>query len=335
MTTAFDRLFANYPATHRSTQVEAVPQAGFSGAGIWRVKSPSGPFCLRRWPDDAPPAARLAGLHRLLEWTHARGVPLAVPVRTLAGKTLCEQDGGLWQLEPWLPGTADFHADPSDARLSAVMRTLAELHRTTAAYHAPAEDAEWFAVAPRAVSPAVQGRLRILASWQQNVSRLRPVLTDAAESEFRELGRELLDHFGRLSAEVADQLRCALRVPVPLVPCLRDVWHDHVLWTGDAVTGLVDPSACRSDSVATDLSRLLGSLLGGDRDRWDFALAEYARHRPLSLDEFGLVPVLDRSGVLLSGMTWLERRFLKDQPLPDESRVLARLRTICERLRCF
>ena len=69
---------------------------------------------------------------------------------------------------------------------------------------------------------------------------------------------------------------------VPLQPCLRDVWHDHVLFQGDEVTGLIDPSAARTDTVAADISRLAGSLIADDRRAWGKAMDAYQAVRPLS-----------------------------------------------------
>jgi Ser/Thr protein kinase RdoA (MazF antagonist) len=110
------------------------------------------------------------------------------------------------------------------------------------------------------------------------------------------------------------------------------VWHDHVLFTGDEVTGLIDPSACRSESVAADLARLLGSLVGDDSGEWDFALDAYRQSADLTLDERALIPVLDRSGVLLSGLTWLARCYLHSPPLEPNERLLKRLCVILARL---
>jgi Ser/Thr protein kinase RdoA (MazF antagonist) len=119
---------------------------------------------------------------------------------------------------------------------------------------------------------------------------------------------------------------------VPLQPCLRDVWHDHVLFQGDTVTGLIDPSAARTDTVAADISRLAGSLIADDRRAWDLALDAYQGARPLSAAESALVGVLDRSGVLLSGMAWLERADLwRPQPPSVGARLLARLEQIAAR----
>src|SRR5437763_1299451 len=42
--------------------------------------------------------------------------------------------------------------------------------------------------------------------------------------------------------------------PVPVQPCLCDVWHDHVLYTGDAVTGLIDYGEVKPDHPAVDLA---------------------------------------------------------------------------------
>ena len=120
---------------------------------------------------------------------------------------------------------------------------------------------------------------------------------------------------------------------MPLQPCLRDIWHDHVLFTGDIVTGLIDPHAARSDSVATDLARLLGTLVGDDRRGWDSGLAAYQEVRPLSAAELAMIELFDQSGVLLSGMTWLDWHLLQGRVFKNREGVLARLRSIAVRLK--
>src|SRR5262249_19553340 len=133
-------------------------------------------------------------------------------------------------------------------------------------------------------------------------------------------------------SSVAGELEVGRRVAVPLQPCLRDVWHDHVLFTGDDVTGLIDAHACRVDNVATDLARLLGSLAGDDRAAWDTGLAAYEKIRPLNLDERGLLELFDRSAVLLSGLTWLEWKCLEQRRFERPEIVLARLEAIVRRM---
>jgi Ser/Thr protein kinase RdoA (MazF antagonist) len=116
-----------------------------------------------------------------------------------------------------------------------------------------------------------------------------------------------------------------------LQPCLRDVWHDHVLFCGDEVTGLIDASACRAENVVIDLVRLVGSLAGDESAAWDVALDEYQQARSLSVEEVSLLHVLDRSSVLLTGIRWVERIACEPR-LADDERVALRMRSILQRL---
>jgi Ser/Thr protein kinase RdoA (MazF antagonist) len=98
------------------------------------------------------------------------------------------------------------------------------------------------------------------------------------------------------------------------------------------VTGLIDCSACRSDHVAIDLARLLGSLVGDDESAWQVALGAYARRRPFRVDEINLVRVFDESGVLLSPLTWFERRFIQRERFAKPRRVIERVEGFLVRL---
>ena len=309
-------------------------RGGFSGAGIWRVVTEGGDFALRHWPSPGPPLERITGLHRLLEHQRREGLPfVAVPLRTNDGTSLPRLAGHNWQLEPWLPGLADFHANPTDERLRAAMAALAQWHRAAERFVPTADSAQWFASRASAPSPAVAERLAILMVADSGpMDHLEQWILQSKDSVIRDLTERSLTLFRRGHASVIAQLQLVRNVAVRLQPCLRDVWHDHVLFVDDEVTGLIDPSACRTESVASDLSRLIGSLAKDDRAAWDCALAEYRRHRPLTANELALVAVLDRSGVLLSGWTWLEWLYLERRPFADADAVVKRLKEIVERM---
>ena len=329
----FPQILARWQTPGRSESAESVLHRGFSGAVIVRVRSDAGGWCLRGWPPNAPPVERLRGLHRLLAHVHAAGVTqVPVPRPAIDGDTLVEMHGRRWQLEPWQPGTADFHRDSSDLRLENAMAVLAAFHRVAWLFRPRADERDWFATGARGTPPSVVERRCQLGDWRPPaIDRVRQALSGDG-SDFARLGREILDHAARLATAIAAELDAAAGVPLPLGPCVRDVWHDHLLFTGNEVTGLIDLSASRTDHVAVDLARLLGSLCGDDVRRWDIALNAYRQQRPLSLDELGLVPVLDRSGVLLSGLTWLKRRYLRGEPIADMDRVCVRLKSIVARL---
>ena len=328
-------ILAHYPQRYRTVRAEFPgDRAGFSGAIIVRLHCTVGDFCLRGWPPHQFSERRILGLHRLLRHVSRQGVSqVAVPVAAENGTTLIFVRNRLWQLEPWMPGRADFWGNPDTTRLRAAIECLAHWHRAACSFQPSREESDWFCCKPEACSPAVSERLSLVFRWNNGeCERLRHTMATSPRDEFRELGERILQLFERVSPQIAGQLQAARQLRFRLQPCLRDVWHDHVLFTGHEVTGLIDASACRFENVATDLSRLLGSFVGDDHHAWDTALEAYAKHRPLTPDELGLVHLLDRSSVLLSGMTWLEWHYLQAKEFAHPERVNQRLRTIRRRL---
>ncbi|HYO24252.1 MAG TPA: phosphotransferase, partial [Lacipirellulaceae bacterium] len=144
-----------------------------------------------------------------------------------------------------------------------------------------------------------------------------------------------------LVALVAPQLRhvaerCA-GTPLPLQWRLGDVWHDHVLFTGNRVTGLLDFGAAGIDSPAGDVARLLGSLAADDADAWALGLAAYEAVRKLSPDEWQAAEAFDATGSTLAAWNWLRwlwpGRGDAPGPVVDRPAALERLQRLLPRLR--
>lgn len=305
---------------------------GFSGAALWRVECDAGVFALRRWPPGTLPRRRILGLHALLGHLAEHGLTtVAVPL-SAGGTTLCHDAGADWQLEPWLPGIADFHADPRAERLEQAMQALAQWHLAARRFPTTSDNIEWFGSVVSGVSPAVQERVVAMQTLDDPLlARFSSGLHTIPDS-CRRAGQQIVDGIRIGRRAVLKDLHGCLDLTVPLQPCLRDIWHDHVLFTGVAVSGIIDPSACRRECVAADLARLLRSLLGPDPLRWCQALDAYERLRPLSSEERRLIPVLDRSGVLLSGATWLNWLTVERRVFDEVSRVETRLHDIARSL---
>jgi Ser/Thr protein kinase RdoA (MazF antagonist) len=114
--------------------------------------------------------------------------------------------------------------------------------------------------------------------------------------------------------------------------CLCDVWHDHVLFEGDVVTGLVDYGGVKIDHVAVDLARLLGSMVEDRADLRTAGLEAYQRIRPLSLQEEELVSVLDETGTLVGLITWLKWLYVDGRQFDDREAAVSRLQMLVKRV---
>jgi Ser/Thr protein kinase RdoA (MazF antagonist) len=307
---------------------------GFSSARVWRVDTKSGLFGLRAMPADEIEIPRLAGLHRLLKHVFDQGVvQVAIPLARLDGSTITILGDQVWQLEPWMPGVADLSGNPSERRVCAATQALARWHLAAATFRPHAFEEPWFFSTPAGASDGIAERQARLASWNtQKLALADRQMGAMGWAEFSRLGSRILELFRDVAPGVAVALDRAAGLRPPLLPCLRDVWSAHILFTGDEVTGLIDAHACRSDCVATDLARLLGTMVGDDRRAWDIGLAAYNDLRPLSSEEEDLVEVFDKSGVLLSAMNWIDWCVIEQRASAQSARLIARLATFAARL---
>jgi len=117
---------------------------------------------------------------------------------------------------------------------------------------------------------------------------------------------------------------------LPVQPVIRDIWHDHLLFTGDEVTGIVDFGAMQMDNVAVDLARLLGSLVGNETSRWEFAIDHYCQHRPLNSFEIQFAFALNQCADLLSSLNWLKWILVERRQFESWDNVDCRIRRLLD-----
>jgi Ser/Thr protein kinase RdoA (MazF antagonist) len=311
-------------------------QQGFSGALVFRIVAAEQEFAVRGWPPGSMPRTRLAGLHQFLRYLHQQGLSqVSVPIPTAEGATFVEESSRWWQLEPWLPGEASFAESPTCEKLRAVMQLLARLHHLAERYESDDESAAWFAVQAAAPSPAVIERVRLIELWKDtNPQTLRRLMQNSPLPQpLKDRLEEVLTRFHRHADVIQTELQSLLASSFRLQPCVRDLWHDHVLFTGDEVTGLIDFGACRSENPMIDLSRLLGSFFPEDASRWQEALDVYESFRSIRPEERQLLRAFDRSQRLLAGMMWIQRLIVDGEVHAEPQRIEKRLDTVLAGMR--
>jgi len=294
-------VLAAYPGDCQPIRVEPLGAAGgFSGARFWKIQTPTAALCLRRWPEHDPAQDELEFIQAVLWHVTREGfrlVPLPRETRHRAGYV--RHGGHFWELSPWMPGKADFRDNPTIEKLTAAMVALAEFHLAAATFPLPN--------LPRSRSPGVERRLRQLQRWMSGgLDELRRALVPDVWAELDARAHEICSLAEAVAGEILLRLDACSRFRIPLQPCIRDVWHAHVLFDGPRVTGLRDFGHVGADSVAADVARLLGSLAREDGDSWRQGLAAYQSVRPLSETELQLVEAFDLSTVLMGGLNWID-----------------------------
>jgi Ser/Thr protein kinase RdoA (MazF antagonist) len=299
---------------------------GFSGSHIWQIRRQHSAHCLKAWPLPFQDSDLLNRLHRWMlhafqfenDWEF---VPEVHPRRN--GQTWIRYSGRLWDLTQWMPGQAHFHANPSLPRLKAACRALAQLHEA------------WSSESILAVPPSVQRRLESARKWEEAArAGWRPTLTPYDLDPVSPIASRIWALLPPFLPEIEIRLPC-WTAPRTLQPCLCDIWHDHVLFTGDKVTGIIDYGSMRLDTAAADLARMLGSLVGDDLEMWNAGFAAYREVRPLDEAEATLARVLDWTGVVLGAANWLHRLYIENRVYEDRERVARRMQELVERMEFF
>jgi homoserine kinase type II len=318
----YQPVLAAYPDDCRPNAIEPLDASGgLSGARLWRLATPRGPLLLRRWPQEHPPRERLEFIQAVLWHVQQEGftrVPL--PLETRENRGYVEHAGHFWELAPWLPGRSDYREAPSRARVSNALRALAEFHLAAASFP--------LAEPLQRPAPGIAERLEQLRDLRGGgFERLRDAVRQG-RNEYQASAARIMELFPRTAPRVAAALEQAARAQVQVIPCLRDVWHQNVLFEGDEVTGLIDFGALRPENIAADVARLLGSMAEDDRSLWREGFAAYESCRPLSETEAILTSAFDSSGVLLGGINWLTWIY-------EQGRVFDRPLAVLERLDYF
>jgi homoserine kinase type II len=317
-------ILARYPAFLRqSPPVPLGNRGGFSGARLWRIEAGVGTFCLRAWPPHET-LPRVHYRHTLTARARSHGlyfVPAVLPA--LDGGTAVGHAGRLWEVEEWLPGRADFHERPSRPRLEEACRALARLH---AAWEGLAEPTP-------APCPAVARRLECLREWRELLRTGWHPLTAAERTDpLRPLAERAWRLLARRAEAVPERLRPWASRPWRLQPCLCDLWHDHLLYENERLTGLVDYGAVKVDHPAVDVARLLGSLVADDAAGWSAGLGAYREVRPLAEDETELARALDETGAVLGVVNWLRWLYAERREFDDRPAAGRRLAVLVERM---
>lgn len=183
-------------------------------------------------------------------------------------------------------------------------------------------------------APAITIRLRRLQELQSgDIDALSRSITETIWPDLAPLARKIVAELPRVVPIATARLVPLANTPLTLQVCIRDVWQDHILFTNDTVTGLIDFGALDVDTPATDIARLLGSLVGDDATGWKMGLAAYRTVRPLSEVESQSVPALDTAGIILAACNWIRWVYIERRRFDEPTRVVERMKTLSTRCR--
>jgi Ser/Thr protein kinase RdoA (MazF antagonist) len=260
---------------------------------------------------------------------------VSAPLHARDEKSFAELGEFLWELSSWMPGVADYRDNPTPEKLQAAFQALATIHNASDG-SSPGKRRD---NCPVGCSAGLEKRFAHLDDFLHGGgANLLAAINEAANGSERACAREALQLASELAPSQWSELRSLRHEVFFLAWCLRDVWHDHILFTGVTVTGVIDFGAAAIDTPAGDVARLVGSMAGDGADRRRLALAAYESVRPLWPVERDAIAHFDSSGVVVAAINWVNWLFCDPSALSpnvDRTAALARLEGLTQRLRAL
>jgi Ser/Thr protein kinase RdoA (MazF antagonist) len=305
-----------------SQEIESLGSAGgFSGAKIWKITVGANVYCLRRWPPNKPSSSQVDVIYPTLEYVRRHSdLPLAFPIQTARCEPLCRVDNAHWELSPWMPGEAIAETEINDDQLRAAAGALAEFHNTTSSL-----------VHQQRVSWAIQFRCNMIDRlWATQFEQLQGT-HDAAGVVGSGVKKMLLDQFRYQAHPLRQQLELLRCVPVLQIPIFGDIWSDHVFFTNDVVSGIIDFGVMKVESPCLDIARLFGSYADYTSDALQRGISYYCEFRELNDLDLSLIELYDRAYVILAGIQWVLWIELEQRSFSDNEAVRKRLQRLVRR----
>lgn len=319
------QVLSQYDLGHAALVEPLGNAGGFSGCQLWQIRTVVGEFCLRKWTQPKPSFGRLQMIHNVLQHTYRSGCDfVAVPLKTKTGETLFRFDNDHWEVTEWMPGKADFSGDPNDVRLASAVHAIAR-------FHVAASTIDRFTL-PNTGSENLRNVLDNLQHVELTIANVAKQKHEIQSPLLLLLLRNAQQHILPIAKQLQNRIQPFLDTVFTNQPVIRDVWHDHVFFVGNKVSGLVDFGALSIDIVSFDLARLLGSLVGDQPQRIQWALDVYQQTRELSEAERELVPLLDSCGVVIGAVNWLKWLVVEKRQFESEEAVEKRISTLSSRL---
>lgn len=263
-----------------------------------RVETPSGAWCVRRWPDGTP-RERIAFVHRLLLASRAGGCELVPQPAQLpdTGSAELLLDGAWFDAQSWMPGkphTRGREIFDATGRLihwpePLPPGTLPAVAESLALWHRATETLARERTVPVARLDAIARAVSI--SWGGQRQRLRPSAATTPHIQRWLRTSEQVMRAGTAALASASYLRGAHRVIAHL-----NLWPAHLLFAPDGerprLTALLDFAEAAVSSPLVDLGQLLTHFGGWTVAAAEEAIGAYASVIPLTPDERRLLPVV-------------------------------------------
>lgn len=318
-----------------ATEVSPLQSSGFSGASLWKINtSESQSLCLKHYSSGSLTVEQLDGIHRVLIHAFNEGCDfVAKPMRLTDGFTTVvagapnTPTAGLWDLSTWVPGSPV--TSFSDAQIETAFASIARFHKAAAQVN--------LAFGP---SPNLKQRQAQLAKLVRPESPALDEASDLLKTEsidpsLRGPLTTIVDLLLRAPQSQIASLRTRLNefatMELPLHPVVRDLRAEHLLFTDDQLTGLVDFDAMQMDSVAYDLSRLTSSMRLSE-SQLHLALATYHAERPIQPAEAKLTQLLTGISRLLAPLSWVNWLVLEQRSFSNLAAVEKRLKEVADDL---